>query len=112
MAAPGLGKTKERKPTSTTDVDPEPTRTLYSTRVPRTNGGASEVATGQRRVASLVDIEVAVPDKLADLDQRVIALLTTSDGLQQTPRIEAPRCFVRRSIQAIGAKASGTEADP
>jgi hypothetical protein len=56
---------------------------------------------GQRRPAHYVDVELAdFRAGLAELEERLSALLATSQVLQQTLRIEAARRLLRRGIAA------------
>jgi hypothetical protein len=56
---------------------------------------------GQRRPAHYVDVEVAdFRAGLAELEERLSALLATSQVLRQTLRIEAARRLLRRGIAA------------
>jgi len=56
---------------------------------------------GQRRNASFVEVEVGeLGSGLAGLEQRLTALLVSSEVLQETLRVEAALAHVRRGIRA------------
>jgi hypothetical protein len=56
---------------------------------------------GQRRNTYYVDVEVdELRSCLAGLEERLTALLVTSEALQQTLRVDAALAYVRRGIRA------------
>jgi hypothetical protein len=55
---------------------------------------------GQRRTAYYVDVEVGeLRSCLAGLEERLTALLVSSERLQQTLRVDAALAYVRRGIR-------------
>jgi hypothetical protein len=65
---------------------------------------------GQRRPTHYLDVEVGdLHAGLADLEERLTALLAASEVLQQTLRLDAARRYVRRGVRAARQRCRSTE---